>query len=462
MRVAHDAPAFVHGLRRSSVVSAGLFALVASIYFLYLQRFGDTHFYYDSNQYWTLGQAFGRGGHFSLLDFNATIRGYSLPLLNRGLSALASRVGIGSVTIVQGFGSLEIALLGTLLIPGLARKLLPSAAVTPARVLLFNAIVFLFWRDHLGFPLSDFPAITLAVGALTLMTRRTLPAYAIAGFALGLAWNVRPTFLATLLLALILVAARAGIRRAPGLALAALGVMLAGVFVASLPQILINHRHHHSWSPLALSGQKILGDNVFYGMEVQRYETNVGTHYPTPTVFYNDPAMIAILTEHQVTQITSVSQYLDIARQNPTAMVGAYVRHIFNGLDVRYPSVYVHDLRDSPEWFALINYSLLFIAAARLLVQSFRRRLGDVSWPEAAVFAAACIPAIPFAVESRYFLPLQLIVYSLVVFSPGLRRGWAELGPPGRVSLAILYPLFLLACVTLSVTTVSLVGFPSP
>ena len=77
------------------------------------------------------------------------------------------------------------------------------------------------------------------------------------------------------------------------------------------------------------------------------------------------------------------------------------------------------------------------------------------AWPEVLAFCAACLPAIPFAVESRFFLPLQIVVYAIVVFTPFTRETIAAIGVRTRLVLAASYPLVLFACVALSNSTLA-------
>jgi hypothetical protein len=441
--------------------AAAPFVIVFATFAIYLRIFADPHFYWDAQQYWDLGGSFGAPGHFSLLDFNSNVRGYSLPLLNRVLATIATHTGIGNVTVVLLFGSLEAALLGTVLIPRLVRALWPEALVTVPRVLVLNGIIFLFWRDHFGFPLSDFPAATLAVGALLAVTRRSSAGYAVAGLAIGLAWNIRPAYITTLVLLVGLVALRAGFRRAPLAAGRAVALVLAGVLVMSTPQILINNRQFKSWSPTIAAAQGLNMVQLTFGMNAQRNETYVGKHYPSSSVIYVDPSTRTILQHEHIAAISSYSQYGGLVLKYPTEMLGAWGRRFFNGLDVRYSTVYINDLGATWEWFSLVDYSLLFMAAARLLVPAFRRQLGTLRWPEALALCAAGLPAIPFAMEPRYFIPIQLVVYSLAVFSPGSRRAWAELGRSGQVELGVLYAAFVLVCITLSTSTMALIAIPT-
>jgi hypothetical protein len=445
----------------SPPMAAAAFLIVFATFAIYLRIFGDPHFWWDAQQYWDLADAFGAKNHFSFLDFNSAIRGYSLPLLNRGLATIATHTGIGGVTIVQLFGSLEAALLGTVLVPRLVRALSTEARLTLGRVLTFNAFVFFFWRDHLGFPLSDVPAATLAIAALLAVSRRSAMGYALAGLAIGLAWNVRPAYVLALVLMIVLVVVRSGIRRAPLIAARSIGLLLAGIMVVTLPQMLINHRNFDSWSPTITAARDLNMVQLTFGMNAQRNETNVGRAYPSSSAVYYDPSTRAILAKEHITQITSYSQYLGIVKDYPTEMVGAWARRFFNGLDVRYSTVYIHDLNDTGEWFSLINYTLIFVALMRVAVPAFRRRLGAVTWAPALILCAAALPAVPFAMEPRYFLPIQLVIYAIVAFSPGTWRSVAGLGTAERVELGVLYLGFLALCVTLSTSTLALIAFPT-
>jgi hypothetical protein len=432
--------------------TAALVAVVFAVYALYLRHWGDPHFYYDAQQYWTLAGTFGSAGHFSLLDFTSDERGYALPLFNRLLQLIAGHVGMGAVTIVLLVGSLEAALLGVVLVPRLVRVLWPSARVTPARILLLNGLIFFFWRDYFGFPLSDFPALTLAIFAFLALSRRSLPGYVIAGLAAGLAWNVRPAYSVTLVLLLVLTAVRGDVRRTPARAAGGLALVLVGIVVVILPQSLINHRHEHSWSPAV---PNVLPLQLSLGMQYQRRESYVGPPTRSPAVFYADPSTQRLLDDDGLTAVSGIGQYAQIVERHPVVMVAGWARRIFDGFDVRYSTVYIPNLNSATWRFSLFDYVLLFIAFAQMLVPAFRRRIGRVSWPEIAALACGCITSIPFAMETRFFLPGYLIIYSVVAFGSAPRPAWASLGRGERVTLGILFPVFLLLCVTLSSSAIA-------
>jgi len=441
---------------------AALFLLVAGLYFMYLLRSGYDRFYLDAEDYWLLGDLFESGGHFSLLAFEDDRRGYSLPLLNHFLDAIASSAGWGEVTIVKLPGALTAATLGVFVLPRLARMLFPSASVGWGRVLALNVVIFLYWRDHFAFPLADFPALLAAAVALLALLRATTPGYVIAGLGFGLAANLRPAYLPALLGAVAVagLSGRSAGRRRSGLVL-----VLAGALVASLPQVLINQRHGDSWSYLAPGSGGVSGLQLTAGMRLQKYESYVGAEldYPQPEVRYLDPATTHVLEEEEgLSEVRSYGQYARIVIRHPAEIAAGYVRRIFNGLDVTYPTPYIRDLGNRSTFLSLLQYTLMFLALARLLLPDARSALGRAHWAAVALLVSPCLTALPTAVEPRFFLPLQALVYMLVCFGPGTGRSLFGETSGRRAGLLVSYVAFLAVCLSLSSATLAQLEHPGP
>ena len=431
------------------------FLLVAGTWATYLVVTGDDRFYHDAARYWQLGDLFGQGAHFSLLAYDYPYRGYSLPLWNHGLDIVASVVGIGDSMIVQLTGSLLVAMLGVVVVPRLARALFSEAAVGWGRVLALNGLLFVFWRDHLGFPLSDFPALLAAcVGVLGLL-RATKTGYLVAGLAFGLAVNLRPAYLLTAVAAVVVAGL---VPRRPWRSLRhvfAPALVLVGALVVSLPQMAINHHHRDSWSPTVDGAKEIGTGQLAWGLVLQRYETYVGpsSEYPRQRVLYFDPVANKVREEEGVSDIESYGDYIEVVLRHPAAMATSYALHVFNGLDVRYATPYIRDLRDTPLVLSLLQYTLLFVAITRLVLPAARRRLGDVRWLGASLLILASLTAIPGAIEPRFFLPVHLLVYTLVCFGPANATTFLAGSVGRRVGLAGAYVSFVILCVTLSAAT---------
>ena len=438
------------------------FTLVATVWAVYLVLAGDDRFYHDSARYWQLGELFGRHGDFSFLAYDYPYRGYSLPLANHGLDVVGSIVGIGDTTIVKLTGALLAATLGVVVLPRLARALFSEAAVGWGRVLALNGLLFLYWRDHFGFPLSDFPAFLAAcVGVLGLL-RATTAGYLVAGLSFGLAVNLRPAYLLTALGAVVVAAL---VPRLPPRFLGhilAPALVLAGALVVSVPQMVINHHHRDSWSPTISGANEIGTGQLAWGLLLQKYETYVGpsSEYPRQRVFYLDPVANEVREEEGVSEIESYREYFEVVLRHPGSMAMSYTLHAFNGLDVRYATPYIRDLRDSPLVLSFLQYTLLFLATARLLLTDARRRLGEVRWVGAVILVLPSLTAIPGAVEPRFFLPVHLLVYALVCFGPANVTTFLGGGVRRRVGLAGTYISFVIVCVTLSAATQAQIEYP--
>ena len=176
--------------------------------------------------------------------------------------------------------------------------------------------------------------------------------------------------------------------------------MIAGAFVASLPQMLMNQRHHDTWSPsIPIASEQHLV-TTWTGMRAQKYETYVGP----PTAIHN-PACSTSTRQHSACssrrtsrrslastdrRFRATARYLQLVLEHPIAMSASYARHLFNGLDVKYPTPYIRDLDDTSTLLSLLLYTLLFVALARLLVPGARRALGGIRWSGVVVLASAC------------------------------------------------------------------------
>ena len=251
---------------------------------------------------------------------------------------------------------------------------------------------------------------------------------------------------------------------------AAVGLVLAGAFVVSLPQMLMNNRHHDTWSPGVANASEQNLVTTWLGVRAQKYETYVGpaSGYPQPGVFYLDPATRRLLEEESITPVIrlgrpsfpSSSRYLRLVLEHPLAMSASYFRHVFNGFDVKYPTPYVRDLDNKPTVLSLLNYTVLFVALARLLVPEARRALGRIRWSGIVVLLGALVGVIATQAEPRYFLPLTALAYMLVCFGPETRESLLGGSTARRIAIGVAYAAFLFGCLTLSSNTQDQIEFP--
>ncbi|WP_046242560.1 hypothetical protein [Hymenobacter terrenus] len=422
-------------------------AIIAGVYAIYLLTSDYQNLYYDAEDYWQLGHRFYQDGHFSLLAYDDALRGYAYPLVNFWCLALRKALDLRAVTVVKLLNAAMAGALFGVVGPRLwqastGQPMLPSVP----RRLLWAGLGFVFWRDYFNFSLSDFPALFALGLALWQAQRRSLGAALVAGLALALAINVRPIYQ-------VAVPAVVGLlwhgpprpawpTRLAGLAL--------GAALVLTPQWLINRRHFGANTPLVLSQSKELRISNLYlqklkwGLLHEKYESSVGRELPTGQLLFMNAAGAAILRQEGLTDFRSLGQYLKVAAGHPGAVVGAYARHLFAGLDISHPTPYLHRWAPSPLRNGL-NYTLWFWAGLVVI------GAGRPTWRLALVLASLllpCLAVVPLSMEVRFLLPLHLLLLALVSFGPW--PTWALATGRRLAVVGLAYGLFLVGCFTLS------------
>ncbi|HUF01836.1 MAG TPA: hypothetical protein VMN35_05380 [Gaiellaceae bacterium] len=427
------------------------FVVVAAVYLLYFSVWGDDRLYGDAASYWELGATHGRDGGFSWFPLPDRIRGYAFPLYCYGLQVVASTIGISEPSIIKLSGAVLVSTLGVVVVPRLARLVFPSLVVSWTRIAALNALIFLFWRGHLNYPLTDFPAVLLsALGVLALFRAR--PAWFAAGLCFGLAANLRPAcapVIAGATVAALVIGAGPKLRVRP----LAAALVLQGALIATLPQIAINVRYYDRWSPSGPAAGQVMREIVLtYGLRAQKHETYVGRAdgYPSTDVTYVSPLTADPLEREEPDGIDGYREYARFGFDHPIEFVGNLGLHVFNGIDVQYATPYIKDLRDRSILLALLQYTILFVALTRLVLRRPRSRLGDINWIGLTLILLLCVAAVPSAMEPRYFLTLHLLAYSLVCFGPAHRRMLLTGDRRQRITLGAAYAASMLACLALS------------
>lgn len=390
-------------LQRPTLVA---WVIATACWALYLALAEHRDLAFDGQFYWTLSDGFDPA--FDVTDHSDGLRGYAFPLLLRLARELARPLSDDPAVVVRLLGLALVPALLCVLVPAIAARLSPRCAVTVPRLLLLNALFFLSWRLDLLHPLSDIPALTaMAVGVwLTLRSRSPVVA-GLAGVAWGVAMNMRPAYLAAVLVALATLALveREGRR----LAARSLGAVL-GIALALLPQVAANIEHHDTASPVPVDSSNLTRLQLFQGVQLVRYETYVGDdpRYPAGLRFQHDELSAVARRDGE---FESIGAYLAFVADNPTQVATVYVLHAVNGVDTRFGGTYVEVLDRGVSLASVLNYAVLVIAAASLLAH--RARGPGIVWRSpvtwySVVLLAACGPAIVGAVEPRFLLPLHL------------------------------------------------------
>ena len=442
-----------------------LAALALYAAYLPLSGYGPGQFRFDAAEYWELSLKFTPPGGFSLLAFDEPLRGYLGPLLVLPARLLCHFTGWSMLTGARVLGAGWAALLFGVAIPVLWVRA-GGRALSGGRWLGLLGLGFLFWRDYFNFTLSDMPALTLLGLGLAALGRRGWAWAGLAGLLLAASINIRPVYAAALPGALWLLAA--GVRHLRSQDFAkSVAAVVAGAALVLLPQLLINQRHFGQNSPLVLArrtGQEPLyRRQLAWGTAFQRYETSLVPAIPRSLV-YADSAGQRALALVPNGRFGSYEAFLRFLARHPVSSAARYARHLFNGLDIRYPTPYPTRLHPPGQiGLRLLNYALLGLGLG----------LAWARWPAtrgpapptdapvtslpAAVLCALLLPcllALPTLMECRFLLPLHLLLLTGIAATWQPLAWWRSLAGTGRrLAVLALATGWLWACWQLSEAT---------
>lgn len=438
----------------------GAWLVLAVLFSVYLFGSETVSIPHDAEQYWQLAEKYRTNGEFRFLAFDNELRGYLFPLLLSGLVWVLEHVALTPLDLTRAVGAVTAALLFGVVMPGLWRALQPAGSppVPLGRRLLMGALGFVFWRGYFHFPLSDFPAVLALAGGLWATLRsRSVGSGLLAGLCVAAAANIRPVYAATLPLVLLLSlwpqpgAARPQWRGwLRGLAL------VVGMALVMAPQMTINQEHFGVRSPFVLTNlpgkPSLYLDQLYWGLLYQKYETSVGTDYPTPRMIFTDAEGEQLWDESGLTTLQTYAQYGHLAQSAPLTVATVWLGHLFNGLDLQYPTPYIQRVYTSTWGLAWLNYTVLF-GGLWVLVGRVRRRPWRSYVPVALVLGALlgpCLATLPVAMECRFLMPLHLILCAGFAFGGQPLATWRRSDLRQRLAGLALYATVVVSCFLLS------------
>ena len=441
--------------------------LTLALYAVYLplSGYGPGQFRFDAAEYWELSLKFTPPGGLSLLAFDEPLRGYLGPLLVLPARLLCHVTGWSMLAGARVLGVGWAALLFGVALPALWART-TGRAISGGRWLVLLGLGFVFWRDYFNFTLSDMPALTLLLLGLAGLGRRGWAWAGVAGLLLAAAINIRPVYVASLPGVLGLLAASAKAARSSRLAKAVVA-LVAGAALVLLPQLLINQRHFGQASPLVLAQRPgkapLYLRQLAWGTAFQRYETSLVPAIPRSLVFA-DSAGQRVLAAQPGGRFSSYGAYCGFLAQHPFSSAARYVRHLFNGLDIRYPTPYPTRLHPPGQTgLRLLNYALLGLGIWQALAswRAARRRSLPAAIPAAAgpiavlgALLLPCLLALPTLMECRFLLPLHLLLLTGVAATWQPVATWRSLrGPMRRLAVMLLAAGWLWGCWQLSEAT---------
>ncbi|HSN18166.1 MAG TPA: hypothetical protein VLV87_08140 [Gammaproteobacteria bacterium] len=398
--------------------------LAAFMVFMVLHYLEDVRWFrWDAGDYWNLAEL------HRLLDFPAEIRGYFYPMLlapARYLFDLRPGYGYLPYRVVS---SLAYAYMLAVALPGFYTRTF-GGRLSFWRRLLVPVLLSVIFPGTIVYPLSDLPAVCLMLGAITCAMQSVTRGQPLARYGLLLlcgilaygAYNTRTIFLFPAVALLVGVPWVLYRGQDAKLRSAAVLIFLVGATIASVPQVLINARHHGTWNPAVITtddGRSLFAQQLLWGMVVQRYETTLDGSAQSPAVVYPDHAGERLVQSLHLPRDFSIADYFGLLLRHPVDFMGIYGRHLINGLDVRDGDIYSRVQSPGRNGKALFNFLVLFLGLLVIAIALLERRANEAiagAWFWALVALLPVGMIVPGAIETRFFLPLDLALYSAIAF----------------------------------------------
>lgn len=438
--------------------------IVAGLTFLLILSYSvprvEYPFYHDSFYYWQLANAF-EGSNFSFVNYSNELRGYLFPFLLFILKKQADLINIDAKLLFHVYSALFFSALTIYIIPWFFSSIFHKKALLWRR-LLIALLLFIFWRGHFLYPLSDFPALALLLIGFTLISISTkkekVPLWTIGiGLFLGAALNIRPVYQISILVIVplfLIHSYKTGLARAASW----VSLVLLGFGIIVLPQFLVNRAHFNANSPWVLArvaeDENLYVKQLFWGLGTQKIETHIGDHEAPVLVAYNDPFKFNLQKTNLLREKT-FNRYIEIMRRFPVEMAVSYFRHLFNGLDIFFPTPYVKNVFASHTLLSFFNYLVWFLVILHLLKTDLSQ-LDSISALGVVGLLAPVVLAIPTAVEVRFFLPASILAYGVVAFGieypalvkTSLKNKWEVF------RFVVICMFWIILCFTLSKATI--------
>lgn len=315
--------------------------------------------------------------------------------------------------------------------------------------MILPVLVIILFPGLIIYPLSDLPAFLLLIGAIYLLTNLNLEVQSdiknvllliASGFLAGAAYNTRTIYIFPFFCIFFIIPFYFIRNRTVCARLVALAAFTVGAFLVSLPQALINLRTQGALTPQVISQQtdkSLFALQLMWGITIQRYETTIDPAAPSPSRYFVDKAGEQLFSAKNVANLeVSIVNYISLLVENPLEFVGIFGRHVVNGLDLRDGEVYVNDVKSTRGGITIVNLLVLLSGLFVIVIRAtnrcavsipsslsdpqknFTRTPASKSWfLFLFILLLPVIVIIPGAVETRFFLPVQLLIYATIAFN---------------------------------------------
>ncbi|MFO7656105.1 MAG: hypothetical protein R6W78_03495 [Bacteroidales bacterium] len=437
------------------------FWILFALMFIHLVTSGNTSFYHDTSYYWSLGETFENEKGFALVNYHDALRGVCFPFILWLLNKTAIFLNLAPLLVVRLFSALYFSAFSAILIPKLAGRISPEIKVNFWKIMSFGILIFIFWKNYFNYPLSDFPSVFIFLWGIYFLFSEKPALLVPAGILIGSAINFRQIYLIALLpigIYLILnnhAATKHNTQVKRGFSIF---LLLMGLLIIHLPQTLVNRQHFGTLSPMVQTEKYGFRKNLFFqqllwGVQYEKYETNVGYDYPKAQVFFID-RMGSSIAEYE--KINHFKNYGDLGRlflKYPVELTCIYFKHLFNGLDIKDDTVYLKKVSRRKYLFSFLNYSVMFLALLTLYLNRKDIFIDRKGLFFLLIILSIIVLSVPTAIETRFMLPLFLYLYMVVVFFINHNNRLLSVFNNHLLPLSITYISFIVTCFVLSNST---------
>lgn len=395
-----------------------------------IMNIGYEAFFFDCGQYRLYGRELFSDDNFNLMNLSDGFRGYIFPTFLGFSEHLDMKMGIGAEAnpvCIKIFTSIIYSFFFACSLPKLMSLLFQNRnCVKSYNVIINLLLVMIFFWGLFIYPLTDLLAMILCVNAVICMLTATknqtmwkkILFFFLAGVIVYAAYNVRSIYLFSGMVAIftVFIANMRNYKRRRGF-IYFLSFLL-GIFICSIPQIIINYNLGGNISIL-LPTDSLMLQQLKWGMYYQRYETYVGNAYITSGLIFEDTVGLEIL--RIVGDITSIKEYILLFLRYPLDFMGLYARHVLNMFLPIYPEQYIFNLEKNRSGLLLLNYSVLFIFVTWCVttIQKNKMKLASGNLFTVCVIAILLLPSVaimPGALEQRFSIMIYVLIFGCLCY----------------------------------------------
>ena len=426
---------------------------------VYFALINERNFVGDAGDYWLSAEKYNLA-KFDLLNYDSSIRGYLFPLILYFIQRTAIVLGVDGAVVYWFAVSVFFSFSLLVAFPDIMSRFMGS--ITFYGKIIFLLLSMYLFKGMFIYPLTDLWALCFLICAIWCMMKVEQCRIGgalwllMAGLLFGTAYYFRPVYLASLIIAAILVIIYM-IRMKKWY----MPVFFAGVMLMAIPQMMINHHNFNTWSPVVQT-QIFYGENkslylkqLEWGMIYQKCEVSLDTeHYQGIGMYYPEDMGIKLLERDGMDGFDTYWEYIRFCIRHLADVCTIYLKHLFNGIDIVYNEIYIYKVYRNRFFIQLLNYSLIFVGITGFL-HNYRQwwNRKQVGW--ILCWFAPVVLAVPTAIETRFFVGLLMVIYYMTICS-----FLKEKRKLFTFRLAIKYAMFILACFVLNNAAFSTVGIP--